>query len=56
MHHVSCSRHTSQRAVRNIPVQTDRLLAFDKSIFRMNAECHRHFGQHIPYDLLGSND
>jgi hypothetical protein len=34
MHHVPSSRNTSQRAVRNFPVQMSRLAAFNDAIFR----------------------
>src|ERR1700730_10541857 len=47
MHHVSCSRNASQRAVRNIPVQMGRLLAFDKSIFRTYNNSDRHLQQPV---------
>ena len=47
MNHVSCSGNTPQRAVRNVPVQMGRLLAFDKPIVRTRNNCDRDLQQPI---------
>ena len=47
MHHVSSSRNTSQRAVRNLPAQMGRLLAFDDAIFRSCNDGNGHLQQPI---------
>ena len=49
MDHVSCSGNTPQRAVRNVPVQMGRLLAFDKPIVRTCNNCDRHLQKPIPF-------